>query len=243
MKKILILLLVIQGGGLWAQMSADEVISQMDDNRTFPNSRTEGYMTIKDRFGERNSTFIAYSRGKFDSLIEFTSKLEEGQKVLRTKEALYLYFPDAEEVIPMRGSALKQSLLGSDISYEDMTSDRGTLGSYEAKMLGEEEVDGFPCYKIELIAKVKDVAYYKQIIWVDKEIFLTRKGEYFSKSGKLIKEMKVHEVLEQDGYHIPMRTTLSDKLKRDSSTEMGFEEITIGLDLEEDLFTKENLTW
>lgn len=243
MKKTLILLFIILPViCLTAQdMTAEEVINRMDINRTFDTSKVEGAMIITDRFGERESTFVAYSRGKYDSLIEFTSVAERGQKILRTRRALYLYFPDAEEVTSLRGSALKQSLLGSDISYEDMTSDKGTLESYDVEMVGSEEVLGKDCYIIEMVAKIRSVAYYRQKIWVDKETFLTLKAEYFSKSGKQVKEMLVKEVDKVDTFWYPSVSELKDTLKKNSKTELRFDAIELDVPLAEDLFTRESL--
>jgi outer membrane lipoprotein-sorting protein len=106
-------------GASFAQ-SAEEIINKMDELQTFDTMYAEGTLITVDRFGEKRSTYKSWSRGSEDFLIEFTNIEEKGQKVLRVDEELYLFYPDAEDIIPMHGAALKQSMFG-DISYEDIT--------------------------------------------------------------------------------------------------------------------------
>jgi phosphate acetyltransferase len=113
-------------------LTADEIIGEMDRLSTFETTYLTGSIQTTDRFGTKTSRFNSWSQGKKDSLIEFTSAAERGQKILRTEGSLYLFYPDAEQLIRMQGAALRQSMLGSDISYEDMTEEKTTLDNYEA---------------------------------------------------------------------------------------------------------------
>jgi outer membrane lipoprotein-sorting protein len=127
-------------------LTGEEIVRKADDMQAFDTSQATGEMRIKDRFGIKISTFNSWSRGKDESLIEFTSLAERGQKVLRTEDELYLYYPDAEELIRMQGSMLRQSMLGSDISYEDMTGGKDRISQYEVELQGEEVLKGRSCY-------------------------------------------------------------------------------------------------
>jgi len=96
-------------------ITAEEIINTMDGMQTFDTSYSTGSIKTTDRFGVKESTFKAWSQGSSDSLIEFTSVAERGQKILRTKGSLYLFYPDDVELIRRQGAALRQSLLGSDL--------------------------------------------------------------------------------------------------------------------------------
>ena len=76
-------------------LTGEEIVRKADELQTFDTATAIGEMRIKDRFGIKVSTFNSWSRGADDSLIEFTSTAERGQKVLRTSDELYLYYPDA----------------------------------------------------------------------------------------------------------------------------------------------------
>jgi outer membrane lipoprotein-sorting protein len=77
--------------------------------------------------------------------------------------------------------------MGSDLSYEDMMDDRKLTDLYSAKVVGNEILDGRNTYVLELTARVEDVAYHKQKIWVDSERFVPLKQEMFARSGQMLK--------------------------------------------------------
>lgn len=224
-------------------LTADEIIDRMEANQTHSTAIIEGRMVITDRFGDRTSTYIAHSEGAERFLVEFTSRAEEGQRVLRRDGSLYLYYPDARETIRLQGAALRDSLLGSDISYEDMTGGRGLREDYRFALLGEERIDGNPAYKIELTARSTNVAYPRQVYWVDKEDFVLRKSEQFARSGRLLKTTTILETMRQDGYHFPSRIRVVDETRRSSGTEMVVDQARLGVALPRNIFSLEALTW
>jgi len=224
-------------------ISAEDVVRKLEKNTVIKTAWTDGCLLIHDRFGTKKTTFISYSRGADTMLIEFTSVEEEGMKILRTSNEIYLFYPDAEELIRMQGAALKESVLGSDMSYEDMTGDKSLLTSYRATLEGIEEVDGAACYKVNLEAKSSDVPYYREIMWIDKELFIYRQIHKFSRSGKLLKEISINNIRQVSGKNIPFHMVLKDTLKRNSSTEFFINDIKINLHLDPDIFSLEELTW
>ena len=242
-KSALILVLLGMICAPLSAMSAEDIIRSMDAVETFEQSYSEGEIITTDRFGVKRSTFRAWSQGQYDSLIEFTSAAERGQKVLRTSGQLYLFYPDAEELIRLQGAALRQSMLGSDISYEDMTGERDTLANYTAKLLGTEQLNGRMTYVLGLTAKTRTVAYPMQKLWVDAETFMVWKGEFSTQSGRLLKEMQVLETMIVSGRTLPKVSKISDVLKRNSSTEMHIHHLDISVSLDPSIFTLQNLTW
>ncbi len=224
-------------------ISAEDIVREMDRKQSFSTMKAAGSMITNDRFGTKVSDFISWSRGNDDFLIEFTSAAEKGQKVLRTASELYLYYPDAEEIIRLQGAALRQSMLGSDISYEDMTEGNDTLSKYDVELTGEESVGGEDCYVIEMIAKSRDVAYPRQIVWVVKDSLVPQQVQYFSKSGKLLKEMRVNAIQSVGDKFVITRMTLEDKLKKNSSTELVIDSLETDTNLGRDFFSLDNLSW
>jgi len=224
-------------------LTGEEIIRKADDMQVFETSEATGEMRIKDRFGVKVSTFISWSRGSDESLIEFTSKAERGQKVLRTEDELYLFYPDAEELIRMQGSMLRQSMLGSDVSYEDMTGGKDRISQYDVVLEGEESVKGNDCYVLMMTAKVRTVPYPKEKVWIDKETFLVWKAEYYTKSGRLLKEMEALEVQEFEDRLIAVETRISDKMKTDTETIMVISDLRINVPIDDDKFSLEELSW
>jgi outer membrane lipoprotein-sorting protein len=224
-------------------LTAGEIIDRMEANQTHSTAILEGRMVISDRFGDRTSTYIAHSEGADRFLVEFTSRAEEGQRVLRRDDSLYLYYPDARETIRIQGAALRDSLLGSDISYEDMTGGSGLAADYRFNLLGEDTVEEYPVYKVELIARTTSVAYPRQVYWIDREEFVLRRAEQFARSGRLLKTTYVLETMRRDGYHFPSRIRVVDETRRSSGTEMIIEDAQLGVGLPRNIFSLEELTW
>ena len=242
-KTVLITCMFLASASALFALTAEEIIDRMEANQTHSTSIIEGRMVITDRFGDRTSTYRAYSEGAERFLVEFTSRNEQGQKVLRRDDSLYLYYPDARETIRLQGAALRDSLLGSDVSYEDMTGGRGLAADYRFTLHGEETINGHPAYKIELEARTTNVAYPKQILWVDREDFVMRKSEQYARSGRLLKTTTIRETMKQNGLMFPSRIHVNDETRRSSGTEMIIESAEIGGDLPSNIFSLEELTW
>lgn len=224
-------------------LTADQVVERLERNIVFDTARSAGSMIVRDRFGERESTWVSWSRGEDTALIEFTSAEERGMKILRTSDEIYLYYPDAAELIRLQGAALRDAVLGSDMSYEDMTGGKGLLNSYRATLEGTETVDGRPCYRVSLQAVRRDVPYYRQTLWVDTGIFAYRKVHKFARSGTLLKEIEVAEIRRIAGRDVATRMTLRDSLKKNSSTTFVLSEIEIDRPLPPNIFSLGELTW
>ncbi|MCK9482582.1 MAG: outer membrane lipoprotein-sorting protein [Bacteroidia bacterium] len=243
-KKLLYLLLfcLIIPAQLFA-LTAEEIVEKMDSLSTFDTTHSTGSIQTTDRFGTKITLFNFWSQGKKDSLIEFTSKAERGQKILRTEGSLYLFYPDAEQLIRMQGAALRQSMLGSDISYEDMTEEKTTLDNYQVKLEKEELFKEQDCYVLTLTAKSRSVAYPVQKLWVDKQTFLVWKGEYYTKQGRLLKEMEVLKTFSVGDRVLPKESKIEDKMKKNSFTIMSVDSFEANPKLDKKIFTLENLTW
>ena len=224
-------------------MDPREIVQRLEENQVQKTAQFEGSFTITDSFGTRTKTFKAWSSGKDKMLVEFTNPEEAGQKILRISDDIYLYFPEAEEVIHLQGSALKDSVMGSDFSYEDLTGEKGLLDLYTVEAEGNETVDGRECYVLKLTGKKKDIAYPVQRLWVDAELFVSRKSTSFSLSGKPIKEMVVKDVRAVAGRNIPVRTELRDLMKKGSLTVFTMAGVKLDLPLSPKLFSRDELSW
>lgn len=235
-------LAALQLSSLSAQ-KASEIITKLENNQVYDTARFEVTLSVSNRFGVTGNSFTSYSRKGGDTLIEITAGPDRGQKVLRQKTNIYLFYPDAEEVIWLKGSALKDSMMGSDFSYEDLTNDRTILDRYTVILEGTETVYGIKCYRLTLSAKTKNETYAKQTIWVDPEYFVTRRALLYSASGKALREMTASDIHTIAGKNLPYRTLMKDLLKKNTSTEMIITKAEIGIPLGEKYFNREELSW
>jgi outer membrane lipoprotein-sorting protein len=162
--------------------------------------------------------------------------------MLKTGKVLKIYFPSAERVMRLSGHMLRQSLMGSDFSYEDMMETAEELKKeYEVKLTGEEVFNDFPCYVIELESRDEKRTYFFRKIWVDKDKFIGLKVEFSAKSGKLLKVMTVANIQSFKERFYPTRIIMEDKLRKNSKTEMVLKNIRFDATIPRGTFTERNL--
>jgi len=226
-----------------AAETAEDIVARLQANQVFKTSRMQGVMTVTDRFGAKETRFVSYARGENEALIEFTSTEEKGQKILRTKDEIYLFYPDAEEVIRLQGAAFRDAVLGSDMSYEDLTGGKTLLETYRVSLEGTETVDGAECYRVRMEAKGRNVAYPVQVMWVDPKLWSARRMQQFSLAGRRLKESSLGDFRTVAGRTIATRLVLEDKLKKSSRTVFVVERIEVDIPLDPKLFTLEHLSW
>ncbi|MFA6507928.1 MAG: outer membrane lipoprotein-sorting protein, partial [Treponemataceae bacterium] len=229
--------LSLVAAAVFAVPTAEELLVSLDKSQTFDSSFANAMMTIVDKFGTRKTEFKVWSRGKDDTFMEFTSAAERGQKILRNAKELYLFFPDAEEVTRLQGSALRQSMAGSDISYEDMTGTRNRAQNYHATLVGTEQLGGKTAYRLDLRAKTRNVAYARQEAWLDASNYLPVQVKFYDLSGKVLKDMTFFDVRVIEGFPVNTRFLVKDALKAGTSTEMAFREMTINKPLPAGIFS------
>jgi outer membrane lipoprotein-sorting protein len=224
-----------------AEMTAEEIINKRDNNEYFDSVRLEAEMIIVNGSRKITKTMIALSDKK-NSLVEFTNSQDRGTKFLKREDDLWMFFPDAEDIVKISGHMLNQGMMGSDFSYQDIMESNKLTDLYDFKILKEEELNGRQCYVLEGIAKegVK-VSYYRRVSWVDKERFIGLKEELYAQSGRLLKETKINEINEIEERWIPIDSVMEDKLRKNTYTEFKISLIDFNPEIPEGTFTLQNL--
>jgi len=133
---------------------------------------------------------------------------------------------------------LRQSVMGSDLSYEDMMEDPELHKMYTANVIGEEDFNNRPCWMLQLTAKQKDVVYHSRKIWVDKERYIALKESRYAKSGKLLKTTEIKEIMRVENRWVPKKVVFKDELKRGDGTEFVLESIEFDVKIPEHIFSK-----
>jgi outer membrane lipoprotein-sorting protein len=221
---------------------ASSILAKVDQNMASQSKKIKSKMVVHGRRGDREIVSLGYSQGSEKSFTEYLSpEREKGTKMLKLGDKLWIYSPSTDRTIQLSGHMLKQSVMGSDLSYEDMMEDRKLLDLYDAKLEGEDEVNSVLAWKMTLTAKVDDVAYYKREIWVDKDKYVPVKELLYAKSGVLLKKTEYSDVKKVSGKWIPHRVLFKDQLKKGGGTEFVILQMEIDPSIPEYLFTKASL--
>jgi outer membrane lipoprotein-sorting protein len=161
--------------------------------------------------------------------------------MLKLDNLLWIFSPETDRIIQISGHMLRQSVMGSDLSYEDMMEDPHLLNHYNGKVDGEEKIADRNCWVITLIANTADVAYQTQKIWVDKDRFIPLRKDLYAKSGVLLKKMELSEVLLIQGRWYPKKILFKDVLKEGDGTEFQIMDIEFNTKIPDYVFSKASL--
>ena len=221
-------------------MSVQDIIRAMDDNLNAKSRILTSKMIVH---GRRFSRTIESKNWVVGIDLAFTEYLspprEAGTKMLKLGDKLWTYSPQTDRVIQISGHMLRQSVMGSDMSYNDMMEDRPLIELYEATLEGSVEIGGRGHWIMLLEAKVKGLSYPKRRAWIDKEYLLPTKEELYAKSGKLLKTSTMDGIKKVQGRWFPSRFVFKDELKRNSKgTEWVIDEIAFDIDIPESRFSK-----
>ncbi len=221
---------------------AEAIIDKVDKNMTSKTRISTMDMIIYGKRKNRTIRSKGYARGSNESFSEYLSPAKEkGTKMLKLKDKLWIYSPNTDRIIQLSGHMLKQSVMGSDLSYEDMMEDRELMDLYNAEIVGEETIDDRKTWILELKAKVEDINYDKRKMWVDQERFVPLKEELFAKSGQLLKKTTMTEVVQIQDRWYPRKINFKDVLKSGKGTDFVIVDVDFDPVIPAYIFSKASL--
>ncbi len=150
---------------------------------------------------------------------------------------LWAYFPEYKRVRRISTSAQDDSFFGSDLSYDDFTGPPN-LDDFKFSILKEEDVDGKPCYVVEVTPKTHR-KYTKYIAWVAKDLWIQLKIEYYQDKD-IYRSGSFKDVRMIDGIPTPFRSEMENK-KTNHRTELTLENVQYHTKFPDDLFTQRSL--
>ncbi len=238
MKNILILLCCFYMSALAQEPSGKEILNKIDQNMSSKNRILTSKMIVHGRRSSRTIESKSWIVGDEKSFTEYLAPArEKGTKMLKIEDQLWMYSPETDRTIQISGHMLRQSVMGSDLSYEDMMEDKKLIDSYDAVVVGEDTLQNQKCWVIELTA-VEDVAYHSRKMWIDKIRFIPLKQELFAKSGKLLKRLTLSQIVKVQGRWFPKHMLFKDVLKNGKGTEFIVESVQFDAKIPDYIFSK-----
>lgn len=238
MKKIPFLILIPLLAG-FILPPATGILEKIDKNMSSKNRIVEASMTINGKRNSRTLTLKTWAEGTKKSFTEYLSPAaDKGTKMLKLEGQLWIYSPSTDRIIQISGNMLRQSVMGSDLSYEDLMDDRKMTDLYTEKVTGRELIDGRNTWIVKLTAKTEDVAYATQKMWVDTARYVPLKQELYGKSGQLLKKLEYRDIRNIQGRWFPFTMVYKDMLKEGRGTEIRITDIKFDQDIPPYIFTK-----
>ena len=239
-KKVIYMLLFSFVFSQVENISIDDIIVKMDRNLNSKSRVLKSKMVVHGRRSSRIIESKNWVIGTDKSFTEYLSPAREaGTKMLKLDDKLWTYSPQTDRVIQISGHMLRQSVMGSDMSYNDMMEDRPLQEIYRATITGNEKIEGRDHWVITMEARIKGLPYPKRKTWVDKEFFLPLREELYAKSGKLLKTSTLSDIKKIQGRWFPGKFIYKDELKRNSKgTEWIIDDIEFDVNIPSSRFSK-----
>ena len=213
-------------------VDAQKLLQQVDENLWSNTKFISGRLIIDNGRKVRTLTQDSWMEGIDRSYSHYKSPArEKGTKMLKIKKKLWMYTPRTDRKILIAGHLLRQSLMGSDLSYEDMMEDHKLSKSYSATFDSFENIKTVRCAILNLTAIDKKTTYQARKVWVNPEDKTILKEERFAKSGKLLKKIlfKDYEVI--SGRNFPRTMIFKDLLKESTKTTYKFDVIKFDIEI------------
>jgi hypothetical protein len=123
---------------------------------------------------------------------------------------------------------------GTDFSFEDL--EERDVDQYEYALLGEETVDGAPCWKIQSTPRgSKSSQYTRSIVWVRQDNYAFARIESFIKE-QAVRRLSYSNIQNVQGIWTAKQLEMAD-LRRGSRTRLTLDKLEYNLLLKEEDFT------
>jgi outer membrane lipoprotein-sorting protein len=197
-------------------------------------------MSITDYYGggqEKSSEGFFIRK---DNKVVFVNTAPASQKnfaLLRNEDLFYQRFANTNKVVKTSATA---SSRGGETSNLDLTRFNTTL-DYTVAYLGRESAEGKDCYKFELKARNRKLAYGLVHAWIEVSSRLPVKRSFFAVAGKELKYYRVRSVTLKGGRAAAMEIEYVDALKPEERSQLRIFDVTPLKNVPEPFFTKEYL--
>lgn len=221
--------------------SAAELLARADNNEVYDSIVYRGRMIIEYQGKRFVKELQAWAKGNTDSFVEFTNPEDRGTKYLKKGSRLYVYSPDSEQVMLISGHLLKESMMGSDLSYEDTIENEKLSARYTPALAGKETVNGAEAWVLDLTALRRTESYPRRRLWVDAANGDVLRYELYALSGAKLKEYNLIRSRLIGNRRFPVESEMRDLLRKDSRTVFVMDEVSLDVPIADSVFSMRNL--
>jgi hypothetical protein len=208
---------------------------------------------VHDHRGNTRERQVAVATGSFGgvtkTLMRFLSPADvQGTSILiydydDKADDMWVYLPSLRRTRRIVSTERGKSFMGSEFSNADMS--RPNIDDFEYTILGEEVFNEKKCWKVEAVAKNRDVeteyGFKKRISFIEKSTYLVQQSELYDKTDKLNKVHIFSDYRKQPNgkyfaYEMEMKNVQNNR-----RSVMKITKFQLGSKLEESSFSVANL--
>jgi hypothetical protein len=227
---------------------ARQIVEEVQKRAQSKSQKYEGTLEVVDQKNKVSTKRWEYARvgafGASKSVLRFTAPAEvKGVALLvhnhpdRSSDQ-WMWRPAIERDQRIALQDRSTRFFGTDFSYEDL--EERDVNQYDFKLLGEESLDGNPCWKLEGRPREKKVSQYTHShLWIRKDHYVYAQVEAFNKAG-LARRIKYTDVQNVQGFWTAKVIEVFDAVKK-SRTVLRFEKLQYNVPVDEAGFTLQAL--
>ena len=220
------------------------IVDEAQKRSTARSQRYEGLLSVIDAKGKASDkkwTFIRTgSHGNSKSVVRFTEPSE-----VKGVALLIVNHPDRASDQWMWTPALQRErrialqdrstrFFGTDFSFEDL--EEKDVDQYNYKLLGEQPIDGAPCWRIEFVPTGMKTSQYTRLeVWIRKDTYAFAQVESFV-SHELVRRLKYSNFANVQGIWTAKQLEMAD-MRRNSRTLLLLENLQYEVPLKDEEFT------
>ena len=224
-------------------LSAKEIIIKADELTRGKTNESVMKMEIIRPTWKRSVTMKSWGRGMNYSMTYITSPAKDkGSVFMKRKTEMWNWMPSISRMIKIPSSMMSQGWMGSDYTNDDILKESSIVHDYTHAIVGEEKLEGFDCYKIELTPK-EDAAviWGKVLMWIVKDKYIQVRTEFYDEDDDLIKSNFGHDFKIMDGRLIPTIIEIVPADEEGKKTVMYIQEMKFDIDLPESFFSQQKM--
>jgi outer membrane lipoprotein-sorting protein len=205
---------VLTAGSQRAELSARDIMEKNFFATKVTSLRVDTTMVLINNRGQQraraSSGIVKLQPNGTDStlVVKFSTPPDiKGTGVLQIEHSegdddLWIYLPALKKSRRLVANNKKDSFVGSDFSYGDITLPK--VDQYRHTLLRSEKIDDHDCYVIESVPATDAVkansGYSKKMTWIRTDNFVESKVEYYDLAGRLLKTQRAgrHQLVEPD---------------------------------------------
>jgi len=223
-----------------------EIAQQIDEKEKPADMKADLTMVLTNKKGKtRSSTIRSISKDESKKqIIWFLAPADDkGVSFLKIEhygedDEMRLWLPAFNKVRRISSKQKADSFMGSDMSYEDMTSRE--LDEYTYNLKGSEKIDGMDYFILESVPDPElDSEYSKHISWVSKTDYLVMKEESYDRSDRILK-IKLIKYMKLKGYDVPQDMYV-ENVQKHHNTRLTFNNLELDTNVKDNLFQEKNL--
>jgi len=246
--RALSMFVLMSGAGnisVWCRIpGADELLKKIDAAQTLGTdiSAQVSFLQVRPVQGTNRYSMEYYRRDADDAflLIMLAPRVEAGNGYLKTGDSFWMYRRNTRTFQHINRD---ENIGGTDVKSGDMESKKlsdqfkAKLDSDGKEIISETALGAQKTWKITLIAKVDNVTYPMQVMWVAQETYLVLKVENYSRSGTLMVTQLFPKYMPVQGKYIPSVFYSIDNFEKGNMTVTEISSVNLSK-IPDHIFTK-----